>query len=105
MRGKCVSNPILEYWYFHLPNYALAVLMYTLLGRFLLSFFFAPGSSNYIWRAFVRLTDPVVRIFAFITPRAVPALITLLFAFLWLFVIRIALLRVFAEMGLAPQLG
>jgi hypothetical protein len=31
------SNPLLTYWYFHLPNFILAVLMYTLLGRALLS--------------------------------------------------------------------
>ena len=27
------SDPILTYWYFHLPNFVLAALMYTLLGR------------------------------------------------------------------------
>ncbi|MCB1436665.1 MAG: YggT family protein [Rhodobiaceae bacterium] len=100
-----MTNPILEYWYFHLPNYLLAVLMYTLLGRFLLSFLFAPGSTNYIWRTFVRMTDPVVRLFAVITPKTVPWLLTILFSFLWLFVIRIALLRAFSELGLAPHLG
>ena len=26
-------NPLLTYWYFHLPNFVLAALMYTLLGR------------------------------------------------------------------------
>jgi hypothetical protein len=25
--------PFLTYWYFHLPNFVLAALMYTLLGR------------------------------------------------------------------------
>ncbi len=30
------SYPILTYWYFHLPNFILAALMYTLLGRALL---------------------------------------------------------------------
>ena len=28
-----------EHWYFHLPNFVLAALAYTLLGRFALSFF------------------------------------------------------------------
>jgi len=42
--------PILTYWYFHLPNFVLAALMYTLLGRALLSLFLDPDSSNYIWR-------------------------------------------------------
>ena len=30
------SNPFLTYWYYHLPNFVLAALMYTLLGRVLL---------------------------------------------------------------------
>ena len=30
------SYPLLTYWYFHLPNFVLAALMYTLLGRVLL---------------------------------------------------------------------
>ena len=31
------SYPILSFWYFHLPNFVLAALMYTLLGRVLLA--------------------------------------------------------------------
>ena len=54
------SNPILTYWYFHLPNFILAALMYTLLGRALLGLIVQPDSSNYIWRFFCRITDPVV---------------------------------------------
>lgn len=97
-----MANPIFEFWYFHLPNYVLAALMYTLLGRFMLTFFMPAGSTNYIWRAFVRLTDPVIRLFAVITPKTVPVMLTILFAFVWLFVIRIAFLRILAEQGLAP---
>ena len=53
--------PILTYWYFHLPNFVLAALMYTLLGRALLGLIVEPDSQNYIWRFFCRFTDPVVR--------------------------------------------
>jgi len=35
-------------WYFHLPNFILAALMYTLLGRVLLSLFLDADSPNYI---------------------------------------------------------
>ena len=52
--------PILTYWYFHLPNFVLAALMYTLLGRALLGLIVEPDSQNYIWRFFCRITDPVV---------------------------------------------
>lgn len=97
-----MSGHFIDYWYFHLPNYVMAALMYTLLGRFLLTFFIPATSTNYIWRAFVRLSNPVIAVFAFITPKTVPPLVTILFAVLWLFVIRIAFLRVLAEQGLAP---
>ena len=30
------THPLLTYWYFHVPNFVLAALMYTLLGRAIL---------------------------------------------------------------------
>lgn len=81
-----------DLWYFHVPNYLLAALMYSLLGRLLLSFFFPPESRNYIFRAFVRLTDPVLAVVRPMTPHAVPFLLVLVFATLWLLVLRFALL-------------
>ena len=49
-------NPLIQYWYFHIPNLVLAAVMYTLLGRLILSFFVPPDWKNYIWRAFVKIT-------------------------------------------------
>lgn len=72
-----------------LPNYLLAALMYTLLGRFILSFMFPSDSKNYIFRAFVRLTDPILALVRPITPAAVPHLVLLLFAAIWMLVLRI----------------
>ncbi len=99
------DNPFLAYWYFHLPNYALAALMYSLLGRFLLSFFFAPQAPNYINRAFVRLTDPLLALVGLITPAAVPARIVILFAALWVLLARFAFLVGLAGAGLAPTVA
>jgi len=65
-----MSSEFASLWYFHLPNFILAALMYTLLGRALLGLMVQPESTNYIWRAFCRLTDPVVAIVAFVTPKA-----------------------------------
>ena len=79
-------------WHFQLPNYLLAAVMYSLLGRFLLSIFMAPDSKNYIYRAFVRIADPVLKPVRFITPAAVPYMIVLIFAALWTLVLRFALL-------------
>ena len=47
--------PILSYWYYHLPNFVLAALMYTLLGRAVLGMFVDADSPNYIWRFFCRI--------------------------------------------------
>ena len=54
------SHPLLTFWYFHLPNFVLAALMYTLLGRAVLGADRRAGSTNYIWRFFCRITDPFV---------------------------------------------
>jgi YggT family protein len=87
-----VDNPLLAYWYVHLPNYLLAALMYTLLGRFVLGLFMPAGTSSYVWRVFVRLTDPVLAVVRPITPAAVPQPVLLLFAAIWMLLLRVALI-------------
>ena len=90
---------ILPFWYFHLPNFVLAALMYTLLGRVLLSLFVDPDSPNYIWRFFCRITDPVVAAVALVTPKAVPPLVLWLFGIVWLFWLRVAFLNALLAFG------
>jgi YggT family protein len=99
------SYPILNFWYFHLPNFVLAALMYTLLGRVLLNLFLDPDSDNYIWRFFCRITDPVVAIFAPITPKATAPVVLWLFGFVWLFWLRVLLLNLFLAFGIVPRLS
>jgi hypothetical protein len=99
------SNPILSLWYFHLPNFILAALMYTLLGRALLGLIVQPDSSNYIWRFFCRLTDPVVAVVSLVTPKATAAVVVWLFGVVWLFWLRVLLLYVFLFMGVLPRSG
>lgn len=99
------GNPLIDYWYFHLPNYVLAILMYMLLGRLMLSFFFPPTADNVIWRAFVRITDPAVQAVGIITPRAVPLPVLLVFSAIWVLFIRHALKTVLTLYGLAPTIG
>jgi YggT family protein len=100
-----VQNPfaLLTYWYFHIPNFLLAALMYTLLGRALLSLFVDANSENYIWRFFCRVTDPFLRLIGKITPRAVPPQILWLFGFVWVFWLRVLFLYVYALFGLLPR--
>ena len=86
------NNLLLTHWYFQVPNFVLAALMYTLLGRALLGLMVQPDSNNYIWRAFCRLTDPVVAAVSFVTPKAAAPVVIWLFGVVWLFWLRVALL-------------
>jgi hypothetical protein len=98
------SYSFFTYWYYHLPNFVLAALMYTLLGRALLGLYVDPDSPNYIWRFFCRITDPVIAAVAFVTPRAAAPIVVWLFGVVWLFWLRVALLYGFLIFGVAPRL-
>jgi hypothetical protein len=98
------GQSLFSFWYFHLPNFLLAALMYTLLGRAVLALLVERDSKNYIWRFFCRITDPIVGAVAIVTPKAVAPVILWLFAFVWLFWIRVAFYMSFAFLGLTPQI-
>ena len=94
-----------SYWYFHLPNYALSVLFYTLWGRFLLGFFLKPDTQNYIYRWFCRLTDWFIRPVAFITPTIIPPLLIVPIASFWMVIVRIAFFAIMYAAGLTPRMA
>ena len=100
-----MGTSILTYWYYHVPNFVLAALMYTLLGRVVLGFFVDADSPNYIWRFFCRITDPVVAAVAAVTPKAAAPVIVWLFGVVWLFWLRVGLLYVFLALGLFARSG
>jgi YggT family protein len=100
-----IGSAFWTYWYFHVPNYLLAVVTYTLLGRFALSFFLPPDSPNYVWRFFRLITDWAVGAARFITPAYVIGLFLPLIAAFWLFVLRHVYYGLLASQGLAPTLG
>ena len=101
-----MTDQLLAYWYFHLPNYLLAVLGYTLLARFALGFFVAPDWNNYIWRFFRRVTDPCLKATAYITPAQVGATAFLpVVAAFWTFLLRYVWFFLLSSAGLAPELG
>jgi uncharacterized protein YggT (Ycf19 family) len=93
------------FWLYQIPNLVLAAAMYTLLGRFLLSLVFQPGSDRVIWRVFQQITDPIVGAVGSVTPRIVPDRLLVLFAVIWLFAARILLFFILRSYGLVPQLG
>jgi uncharacterized protein YggT (Ycf19 family) len=100
-----MTDQLLAYWYFHLPNYLLAALGYTLLARFALGFFVAPDWNNYIWRFFKRFTEPFLKVTAFITPAQIGATVFLpVIAAFWTFLLRYVWFFLLAAAGLAPEL-
>src|SRR5262245_11508332 len=99
------SNQFIAYWYFHLPNFLLAALMYTLLGRALLGLIVAPNSSNYIWRFFCRITDPFIALITPLTPKAAAPVVIWLFGVAWLFWLRVGLLNLFLLLGIVPRIN
>ncbi len=97
------SQSFFAHWYFHGPNLILAALMYALAGRLILSLFL--GEDRMIARVFNAVTNPVLSVVGVVTPRIVPVGLLIVFAMIWLFVARIALVFVLAMFGIRPSLG
>ena len=67
-----------------LLDYALGAIMWTLIGRSAMNLFLPESSGFFFMRMFVRMTDPLLRLFAPITPRfLLPILVPLYVA--WFF--------------------
>jgi hypothetical protein len=99
------DHPFWAFWYFHIPNYVAALVMYTLIGRFFLTFVYPPDASNYIWRGFRFVTDWAVAATGFLTPRYVLPLFLPLIGAFWLFVLRHIYFVILTDVGAAPTLG
>jgi hypothetical protein len=82
----------LAYWSLQLPSLLLAVLIYLLLGRLLLSFVLDGG--NPLLRLLVAVTDPVVVTVGAVTPRIIPPGGVMVFAIAWLAAARLAVVWV-----------
>lgn len=83
------SPSLFAYWYLHLPSLVLALLIYLLIGRLVLSPFLR--AENAAMRVLAVVTDPVVRTVGAITPRVVPSALVIVFAVMWLLSARILL--------------
>ena len=99
------ATSIATYWYFHLPNFVLAALMYTMLGRFGIGLMVVGASGNYIWRFFCRITDPVLGVIAIVTPKVTVPAVLWLFGFVWMFWLRVVLHYVLLVLNLVPRFG
>jgi uncharacterized protein YggT (Ycf19 family) len=92
------------FWLYHLPNIILAALIYTLIGRYILSLFFPPDSDKVVWKVFSQVTDPVLGAVRAITPAIVPPPLLNLFAVVWLLLLRIAFYMLVRALGLLPTI-
>ena len=52
----------------YLIDYVMGMIMWTLIGRVAMNIFQREESSFFFMRVFVKLTDPIITIFRFITP-------------------------------------
>lgn len=93
------TNALLSSFFYLVPNFILAALMYTLFGRVLLGLVVAPDSQNYIWRFFCRITDPFIALIRPLTPLAAAPVVLWLFGVVWLFWLRVLLLGIFLAIG------
>jgi uncharacterized protein YggT (Ycf19 family) len=93
------------FWLYNGPNMVLSILLYMLIGRYILSLFFRPQSELVIWRAFCQVTDPVLNVVRAVTPLVVPAGLVMVFAVFWLLLLRVAWLVIAAMYGFLPSLG
>lgn len=98
-----IGQSLVQFWYFHLPNYLLAVMLYATIARFLLGLVVAEDWSNYIWRGFKAVSHPAVWLVRRVTPFAVPHPLVLVFTMIWLMAARVALFIAFASAGLLPR--
>jgi YggT family protein len=94
-----------SYWYFHFPNYAFALLFWTLIGRFMFEIFLPPDSPNYIYRWFRRLTDWLMKPVAYVTPSVVPPLALAPVAAFWVSMARVAFFVALYAAGLTPRIA
>lgn len=98
-------NDFWAYWYIHIPNFALAAVAYTLIGRFVLGLFVPHDWDNYIWRFFRLITDPVVALVRAVTPSAISGRALVVLAYVWVMAIRFAFLATMINLGAAPTAG
>jgi len=86
---------------FQIPNLLIAMAMYSILARFILSLFMS--RDQVMLGVFIQITDPVLAPVRAITPRIVPEPVIYLFCFLWLFALRIVIYIVLRMYGLVPS--
>jgi YggT family protein len=101
-----LSDSFAAYWWFHIPNLALAALVYTVVARYLLDLFFGGNRDIVIVRVFHTLTDPILQAVRFVTPAIVPNGLVVVFTVVWLMALRLFVFLTAVAVGMrATALG
>lgn len=100
-----ISQSFLAHWYFHVPNLAMAALIYLLIGRCLLELLLVRRQDAGVLKAVRSVTAPVVGIVRAITPAMVPNGLLIVNAIFWLIAARIFWFMACIAMGMRPSLG
>ena len=99
-RPVTASDSFFAHWYFHLPNMLMAAAFYTLIGRAIMAMLFRLSPDRVLMRAFAVVTDPILRGVALVTPRVVPPGLVLVFALVWLLLLRMVLFLTAVAFGM-----
>jgi YggT family protein len=101
------TDTFLQHWYFHLPNLAMAAMIYTLIGYFVLAVVFSyfKKKDAVILKVFESVTRPVLVGVRFITPAIVPNGLIPVFAIAWLMSLRMFWFLTCVAIGMRPQIG
>ena len=79
-------------WWILAIDYVLGMIMWTLVGRVAMNFFLPLDSEFFFMKAFVRLTNPVIRVFKPVTPGFLAEPLVPLFVAWFFFMIRFYLM-------------
>ena len=96
-------NDFWSYWYFHIPNFILAAVMYTLMGRLVLGLFVRRKLGQLHLALLQAVTDPFLRVVRTITPSILTQPVVIVFSVLWLMALRVGYLVLLINFGIAPM--
>ncbi len=86
-------EPVLAFsWWILLIDYILGMAMWTLIGRVAMNFFLPLDSDFFFMKAFVKLTNPILKFFAPVTPGFLAEPLVPLFVAWFFFMIRFYLM-------------
>ncbi len=79
-------------WWLLLGDYALGMIMWTLIGRVAMNLFLPIDSPFFFMKIFVRMTDPILRLFKPVTPSFIAEPLVPLFVAWFFYMIRFYLI-------------